>query len=393
MDRRTVLAAGATMVSGWRTHAAVAATAQQPHARNGPTIFEFGATGDGRTDDSDAFTKALHFASTHGCTVIVPGLTYAIERPVRWLSPGNVGQFWGLQCQGACLRSRMTHGEDLITLQSRNTVRYFRISGGLTLLGTGREGNGLRILAPASGIYFYNATLDGIAIEGVGGHGLVFEGNVFESTILNSYFQDCKKSGAIFGNAKGGICSAINIIGCFLNQNHDHGLVATNFDGHYGGATDVRVYGGYCRDNRGYGFYYNNGTGASAVEQVGFENNCRGLKPGNPEGAHVYGLSSMNLRSCAGYNESGGATYLLRGWFSTLTVLESCTQAAGKEMLATGKSRLIQINGNKGGHVLLQQSRGGLDIVKGSTCTWEAVNCIGPSPRGPLDVRGRVASA
>ena len=38
-----------------------------------------------------------------------------------------------------------------------------------------------------------------------------------------------------------------------------------------GGAADIRVYGGYCRENKSYGFYYNNGTSPGAcIQQVGF---------------------------------------------------------------------------------------------------------------------------
>src|SRR5258708_18214986 len=74
-------------------------------------------------------------------------------------------------------------------------------------------------------------------------------------------------------------------------------MAAVNFDADYGGTTDVRVYGGYCRENQSYGFYYNNGTsGGAAITQVGFENNCKSLAPGDANGAHVYGMVAMQLR-------------------------------------------------------------------------------------------------
>jgi hypothetical protein len=298
-----------------------------------------------------------------------------------------------LQCQGAKLVSKLRHGETILSLTARHTVRYFRLVGGLTIQGTGSDGNGVHIYCPGGKAFFYNATLEGLSIEGTGIHGLLFEGNVFESVILTSFFQDCKKHGATFAHSKGGICSAINVIGCFFNQNGEYGLCATNFDGPYGGTTDVRVYGGYCRDNKSYGFYYNNGTGAGALEQVGFENNCRSLQPGDPNGAHIYGLNAMQLRYCAGYNEYGGATYLLRGWFQGLTVLEGCTQAAGGAVGKTGKSRLVQVNGSDKGHVIVSRSSGGIDEVDGSHCTWSAINSTGPSPRGDLDLRGVISSS
>lgn len=385
MERRSFVASGvaAGLALANSAHAAPATA----NRRESPTVFDFGAVGDGVTDDSAAFSKALEVAAAHGRTVIVPGFTYAIARPIVWTSANNVGQAWGLQCQGARLLSKMRKGETVLTLTAKHTVRYFRLTGGLTITGSGADGHGVRLLCPGNGANLYNATIDGISVEGMGLHGLIFEGNVFESVIANSFFQDCKKNGATFANSKGGICSAILAIACYFNQNGEYGLGTINLDGQYGGPTDVRVYGGYCRDNKSHGFYYNNGTGGGAVEQVGFENNCRRSKPGDPNGAHVYGLSRMHLRNCAGYNQYGGATYLLRGWFDSLTVLEGCSQSAGGEMEATGKSRLVQVNGSNKGHVLVSRSEGGIDVVDGTACTWAASNSTGPSPRGPLDLR------
>lgn len=370
-----------------------ASVASAAAPRASASVFDFGAVGDGETDDSAAFGKALQVAASEGRTILVPGFTYAIARPIAWESTNHVGQAWGLQCQGARLRSKLTKGETILTLTAKHTVRYFRLAGGLTITGTGADGNGLHLFCPGNKAFFYNSTLEGLSIERTGIHGLLLEGNVFESVILTSFFQDCKKHGATFAHSQGGVCSAINVIGCFFNQNGEYGLCTTNFDGPYGGTTDVRVYGGYCRDNKSYGFYYNNGTGAGALEQVGFENNCAALKPGDPNGAHIYGLNAMQLRQCAGYNEYGGATYLLRGWFQGLTILEGCTQAAGGAVAATGKSRLVQVNGSDKGHVVVSRSGGGIDVVDGSHCTWSAANSSGPSPRGELDIRGTLSSA
>ena len=392
MDRRHFVLAGAGAAG--LPGLIGSAQAATPVPRQTPTVFDFGAAGDGRTDDSAAFARALESAASRGHMVIVPGFHYAIERPIQWTSRDNVASAWGLHSEGARLVSRLSRGEDVLTLTSRHTVRYFRITGGLTIGGNdGRDGNGLRLLAAGGQVYLYNALIDGLSVEHVGGHGLLFEGNVFESTILNSYFQDCRKNGATFAHSKGGICSAINVIGCFFNQNHKCGLAAANFDGEYGGTTDVRVYGGYCRDNKSYGFYYNNGIGSGAVEQVGFENNCAALQPGDAKGAHVYALTGMHLRHCTGYNQYGGATYLLRGYFNRLTVLEGCEQGAGAAMQATGKSRLVQVNGSADGHVLVERSAGGIDVVPGAACSWSAVNSSGPSPKGALNIRGTLASA
>ncbi len=259
-------------------------------------------------------------------------------------------------------------------------------------MGSGQDGNGLHIYAPGGAQWFYNALIEGLSVERVGKSGLLIEGNTFESQIQDCFFQD-NHDGASFANSNGGVVSTINIIGCYFNQNARYGLNTYDAQNVYGGPTDVRVYGGYCRENGSYGFYYNNGTGGAALDQVGFENNCKSLQPGDPNGAHVYGLVSMTMRNCTGYNEFGGATYLLRGWFATLTTLDSCGQGAGGAVAATGKSRLVQVNGNGNGHVVLRSCSGGVDVMPGSGCTWSAQNSVGPSPLGNLNMRGILGNA
>lgn len=350
-----------------------------------PSIFDFGAAGDGVTDDSAAFNAALQYSASRGQMVIVPGYSYAIRQPIAWTSTADVGEPWGLLCQGATLISSIMNGQDVITLTSNNTVRYFQLSGPLKINGSGSDGCGLHIKALSSSVYFYDILIDGLAVERVGQDGLCFEGDVFESTILNSYFQDCGHNGATFAQSKGGVCSAITIIGCFFAQNGNYGMAATSFDGQYGGTTDIRVYGGYCRDNQSYGFYYNNGT-SGGIEQVGFENNCKALPVGSPNGAHVYGLVAVAMRACTGYSSYGGATNLLSGWFSGLTYLDGCSNWSA----ATTNTYVVTVNGNSSGHVYMVGCAGGVAVAGGSSCTWEAVNCTGTSPKGALNIRGTV---
>jgi hypothetical protein len=391
MDRRQLLALGAVSafgIAGLGHHAKSTAV-----SHTSPTVFDFGAVGDGTTDDSAAFSKALASAAANGQMITVPAGTYAIANPITFSSTADVSRPWGLNGEGATLVSTIASGQDVISLTSNNCVRYFKILGALAIVGNGAEGNGLHIVAPGTTVYFYNVELENLSIESVGGNGLVFEGNVFESMVLGCYFQDCKQSGAVFAQSKGGVCSSITVIGCIFAQNGQYGLCCTNFDAQYGGTTDVRVYGGYCRQSQSYGFYYNNGTSGAAIQQVGFENNCLSLSPGDPNGAHIYGLSGMTLRDCSGYNEFGGATYLLLGWWSNLTLLDGCIQAAGGQMASTGKSRLTRINGTTTGQVVIRGCQGGIDVASGSSCPWYAEFSSGSLPNGQLNVHGNNASS
>jgi hypothetical protein len=356
------------------------------------TVLDFGAKGDGSTDDSAAFSSALQYAAANGQMITVPAGTYAVAKTISYVSQGNAGRTWGLSCQGATIASKITGGGDVLYLQSNNTVRYFQLTGALSITGSGQDGNGIHIYAPGGSMWFYNFLITGVSVEGVGKSGLLVEGNAFESQIQNCFFQD-NNDGASFANSNGGVVSAINILGCYFNQNKRYGLQTYDAQNQYGGPTDVRVYGGYCRQNGSYGFYYNNGTGGGGIEQVGFENNCTTLNPGDPNGAHVYTLVAIVMRNCTGYNEFGGATYLVRGWWMTGCTIDNCGQGAGAAMAATGKSRLIQVNGNSSGNVVIRGAGGGIDLASGSGCTWQAYNCTGPSPLGNLNPKGYLGNA
>jgi hypothetical protein len=387
MDRRSFLTAGSGLtVAGVAAGIGTKALAGEAR-RSTPTIFDFGAVGDGSTDDSAAFSKALQAAAEHGGMVIVPAGQYAIAKTISFSSRNHIGAAWGLQCEGARLRSRITDGSDVMRMEAHHYVRYFRLTGGLTIQGTERDGNGLHILALNSIDSFYNFLIDGLSVERAGQHGCLLEGNVFECTVANSYFQDNKQNGLTLAQSHKGIISTVNIVNSFFNQNGNIGMACVNFDGPYGGPTDVRVYGGYARDNWSYGFMYNNGTRQAALHQVGFENNCHAYKPGDPNGAHVFSQVSIRMKDCAGYNQKGGATYLVKGWFSGLAYLDGCTQGADADMAATGKSRLIHIDGKNSGHVSMVGCSGGFDVKAGTGVTWEARNCDGPSPNGPLSIK------
>src|SRR3954468_14330400 len=98
MDRRSFITAGTGM--GPASGAPPRQTQVAQAAATQATINDFGAVGDGVTDDSGAFNRALAAAASQGITVLVPGRTYAIRNPITWTSNTSIGQPWGLFCQG-----------------------------------------------------------------------------------------------------------------------------------------------------------------------------------------------------------------------------------------------------------------------------------------------------
>ncbi len=395
MDRRSFITAGTGLVAAGAAATAAltsnSGAALAAGSATSPTVYQFGAVGDGYTDDSAAFSKALKWASQNAQCVIVPAGKYGIANTINWTSNGaNVGQGWGLICQGATLQSRITNGGDVMYLLSNgsSTVRYFKLIGSLSIVGSGSDGNGVHIASPSNTAGFYNFLVDGLSVERMGKNGLVLEGDVFECTIANSYFQDMKQDGAQFANSGGGVVSTVNIVNCFFNQNGRYGFMTLDYNNQYGGPYDVRVYGGYCRNNQNYGFYFNNGDGTGALINCGFENNSQALQPGDANGAHVYAGVKMNMRDCTGFAMFTGSTYLVKGWFMQRMILDNCTNWSGGAVQATGATRLINLNGNSQAAVVMNNCSGGFDGVWGSGVKWFANNCDGPSPWGNLNPTG-----
>lgn len=395
MDRRSFLTAGTGLVAaGAAATAALTSNTGAALAAGSATtstVYSFGAVGDGVTDDSAAFSKALQYAAANGVMVVVPAGTYAIKNTVTYSSQGNVGQGWGLICQGANLVSKITNGSDVISMQAYHYVRYFKLIGSLSIIGSGSDGNGLHIIAYGAAPSFYNFLIDGLSIEQCGQNGLFLDGDVFECTISNSYFQDMKQDGATLANDQNGVISTVNFMNCFFNQNGRYGLSTFMSGAQYGGPQYVQVFGGYCRQNQSYGFYYNNGTGVYWVDKVGFENNCMSKQPGDPSGAHVYSLVNMNMRDCTGFDMMGGATYLLQGWWLSTSVLDGCSNWSAGQMAATGATKLVHINGNSSGSIVMNGCNGGFDGQSGTGHKWVASYCTGSSPWGNLNPVGTMS--
>lgn len=395
MDRRSFITAGTGLVAAGAA-ATVALTSNSGAAvaagsATSPTVYSFGAVGDGYTDDSAAFSKALTYAAQNACMVVVPAGKYGIANTIKFSSTGNVGQGWGLVCQGAILQSRITNGADVMYLQSNNIVRYFKLIGSMSIVGSGSDGNGIHIAALANGPSFYNFLIDGLSVEACGKNGMYLDGNVFECTISNSYFQDMKQDGVTLANDNGGVVSTVNFMNCFFNQNGRYGLSTFIVGSQYGGPQYVQVYGGYCRQNASYGFFYNNGSGVYWIDKVGFENNCTSKKPGDPTGAHVYALTNMNMRDCTGFDMVGGATYLLAGWWLETCFLDGCANWCGGAMQSTGAARLVNINGNSSAAVVMNNCNGGFVGTSGTGVKWVANHCVGPSPAGNLNPLGTMS--
>ena len=247
MKRRHLLAAGAGLAAALPT---VLAAEQrtggpEPARRRMLSAADFGAVGDGTTDDTKALQAALDaaFQGDRGYFLTIPPGDYRVTRALRVALEGkprgNVTRPAGIIAHGARLVSDIADGQNVFDIVSRAVVRLLLIEG-LAIQGKGREGHGLAFDCNAEGSYIYNSCLRDVVVQGCGGDGVNMVGNIFESQIFNSYFRDNKGNGALFSHGpKGGVLSAIHVFGCVFGQNGNDGVALAR------GAMDVSFHGCY----------------------------------------------------------------------------------------------------------------------------------------------------
>lgn len=398
MDRRSMLKGGMMVAAVAALAPRNAAAAAGPQI-GGKTIYDYGAKGDNRTDDSAAFARAFAASYAGAGPVLVPAATYRIAETIAFTTNDHCSTPWGLIGLGATLRSAISNGRDVIRLTAGTgrqggvpyQARYLRLSG-LNITGTLKDGHGVQLVAPdAHTQNFYNCAFDTSIVQNMGGDGVVLNGNVFESSFTACNFNQNTNGLSCMHNFNGGtaqgVCSSISISDSFFIKNRNYGLQCGIIGAPYGGCTDVTVVGGYFRENGSYGAYWNNGM-SRAMQNVAFENNCVRLRPDDPNGAHVYAVRTANLDNCTGWNNHGGSTNLLRGYFTAPASLTRCAQNWEGGPSHAADLGLVRIGGTSAGFVLINQCTGTVYCESNNAAYWRAVNCTGQSPLGPLDPYG-----
>jgi hypothetical protein len=269
------------------------AAAAMPASTGFLSAADFGATGDGVTDDTGALQTALDAALNRREPTFlhIPPGRYRVSRTLRVdygpQTTGNVVHPHGILAHGAALVSAIADGSDILRFTSHATARFLLIEG-LSIRGNRGEGNGLTVDCNREGAYLYNICLRDIVIENCGGNGLQMAGNVFEGQIFNTYLRDNRRSGAIMGHGDaGGVLSAIHVFGSVFGGNGDHGAVLANT------ANDVSFHGCYFLENGRFGLAAANGC--PLLSHCGFENNhmSAGSREAGDAGANLPNFGTL----------------------------------------------------------------------------------------------------
>ena len=210
-----------------------------------------------------------------GYAAIPPGV-YNIATPLAMRYANNV-RGGVLFAYGVTLVSNLEAGQDLLTISVANggvTVRR-PLWLGLTLQGTGKDGNGVRIAGSDNSSWLYNFIMRDFTVEGFGKDGINATGSVFEGRIEDTCPSGNLGNGMTLGNAGTGVMSSMTVQGGSMRQNGQCGL---NLVDEFYDLTEKDVY----HVQNGYAGV-NCPNGITRISGGGFENNQLATK--NPDGS------------------------------------------------------------------------------------------------------------
>lgn len=326
----------------------------------GMSAERFGIRGDGRSDDTDALQAALDALANDrevGILTLPPG-DYVVTRPLRLdLKKKRYGGIWGISAYGARIRSQIDDGRDVLAIDSTTVARFMLIEG-LTIRGSGKDGNGLSVHCDGNRHYIYNAAMRDVVVENCGRDGCRMIGNIFESQIINSYFRDNGANGVTMGHGKaGGVLSAIHAFGCVFGGNGSHGIALIRK------SNDVSFSGCYFLLNGKYGLLASNGV--VLLAHCGFENNHEAADDFESGGAGMHVNVFATLVGCTAYSIFKQQR-LVSGYITNHFVMMGCTGDGGGKAKKAGLARL---KGNGKGEVTVIGSRGRIENGGGIALT------------------------
>lgn len=359
MQRRDLLALGSGSVMGGLLASIPGADASDRQSGGSQatgtllSAADFGAAGDGRTDDTAALQAAFERAfATRSLLMIAPG-EYRITRSLKIVLKDHITRQCGILAHGVRLVSAIQNGGDVIEIESRATVRFVLLQG-LEIRGSGRDGHGINIHCEGNRKYFYNFCLRDIVIQNCGGDGCRLSGNVFEGQMINCYLRDNRGNGLTMAHERpDGILSAIHVMGSVFGQNGHDGAAMIQ------GCYDVSFHGCYFLLNQRFGLAAQHGC--TLLSHCGFENNHEGAEDFAAGRAGLWLQGFGALIGCTAYSVFK-QTRLIEGYITSRLTMQGCSGSGGGRARGAG---LALLRGSKEGTATLIGCSGSVRYEQG----------------------------
>jgi hypothetical protein len=251
---------------------------------------------------STDFGTILANAIEGGYVARLDGGAYTIAAPIVIHITSTMQGALGIDGGGATLVSQVTNGAPLIQIvvDAGVDLRYLTFSN-FNIQGTGKEGDGISILADGNDRWVYNWNISDVTVEHVGGYGLSMQGSVFEGMVSNSWMNGNGLGGAYFAHSSGGgQVSAVRWFGGGARHNDGSGIVLDN------GARDLVLDGALLLANGSVGVSATQGI--TAISNSTFDNN-----QGGGVWFQNYGNFNYNTFISAGSQPVGISGYLVGG--------------------------------------------------------------------------------
>ena len=188
-------------------------------------VLDYGATGDGTTDDTSAIQAAVTYAGGLGKIVFLPVGNYRITSPINFTGSTKKFGFYGESNLQTIITADFTSSTKRAALSVANTegnrayvaFKNFRLQGKLDALTDGIYCNWTGSFSQIENV-FVNQFYNGIVIS-----------NDFEMKIIHSYSIGNLNNGIQFGYEIDGVtqgpCNNNLVLGCFATSNKANGIV------------------------------------------------------------------------------------------------------------------------------------------------------------------------
>lgn len=284
-------------------------------------VFDYGATGDGTTDDAAAVQLALNV----GGTVFFPAGTYLIGTTLNVLSNTQV-----LLDQTATVKAKSSLSGKLFSVSGKTNVK---ITGGIF------DGNKASAASATDVIYIYNSSsvwVTNTTVQNANGRNIYVEGPSTSSVSKNIYIQNNSLTGAASA------CITFTYTSNILIENN---MVFSNATGLTSGESSyIAIVGNSFYSNTNDGCAVgNNCSYITITGNVSQNNGAEGINVDGCNHAVITGNTSFNnLIGITVWNRSPGTSLAKRNVVSANTV-STCTQVG---ILVADGNTFTLIEGN-----------------------------------------------